>query len=1101
MFRHLFVVISLASLCFLLYGAVFLLLEVEKNGCRMTYMFEYPQFVRIHFKENQNFPKYGLYAYSEGKITEKARAMEFTGAPVVFVPGNSGSYKQARSFASVAIRKGLDNNWNHHLDYFTVDYNEEYSGLYGGYLLDQQAFLVHAINRVLSLYSELPNAPKQVVIIGHSMGGKLAQSLMVNESIAKKINTIISVSGPLDTPVINFDYSMEAFYRKTEEYLLENRTSIAATNETNLCKTVHSNFIPTVLNESHFLNDKLFISIGGGNRDILVHSGLTHSKFSDLHVLTTSIPNVWLSTDHLCAVWCLQFVLVVNRFLYSIITSNKGRNGFKLGQSFVEDKRLRLVNANHFFVKHRTNNRPEDLEFSTTFESMGEWYEDNRRVYSKEYINGIKETSYVMVSLRDGPQYRYLYTEIINADTDNLLIGCNARDTYNSQRFCSKGTFLPNLVKKLPSGDHKKRAIIDVDLHKVKAQNPTWTHLVFRLTPTASPVKLNIDINDNIRTFKVQMPKWYSYQQKPLLEDTLIGASHYRIEINDLDEAHQALQVNVKPRSCSRSNNHAVAKICVPWSRGSERYQYITESEANPIYVHVPNTKPKKYNTTANPVTVDLYLDPNCRYTLSYKNSFGGTMSRIFHQYIHWLPAHLTAILFLSLKYQISLTPKTYTFKCGKLHKALIASMSLSIITASRIIVKIVTSFSFLPDPDEYHHSMLISFIIHGSAQAILIFATAGIWMCITFNGNLVHKILLRLVKFKIKVPTFSFLMPMFEKIPITAGVVLVSIAYGSCGGVALGCACAVHFMLMSKKYEDYLEEFVFKTAKMIATMLFGRKSEPEAEEPQTEEEEVQEEPDNENRVEDLVPAEDEPINPEDEELKRLLKEAIESQKKILEEKKSKSKEERQEYDAVPDGLSGLHFHMTLFLLLCVITILNIPSTLSWAKNFHYQKTLPSDPSLIPSVLILTCLSLLWQFETPRNVHAYNFLGSVLYVCAVICIIYCQDSVYRLNGVISSVFLVMTVHQFGSSKKEDCDNPMELGDPLILDRISKMEAVLKEANKKSPQDENEENRRKEARAARPDEAVDDEDDMEVVEEESEVEDNEREDEGTDESTC
>lgn len=74
---------------------------------------------RIHFKENQQFSKYGLYSYSEGKLTEKARANEFTGAPVLFVPGNSGSYKQARSFASVAVRKGLDNNWNHHLDYFT----------------------------------------------------------------------------------------------------------------------------------------------------------------------------------------------------------------------------------------------------------------------------------------------------------------------------------------------------------------------------------------------------------------------------------------------------------------------------------------------------------------------------------------------------------------------------------------------------------------------------------------------------------------------------------------------------------------------------------------------------------------------------------------------------------------------------------------------------------------------------------------------------------------------------------------------------------------------------------------------------------------------
>lgn len=453
-------------------------------------------------------------------------------------------------------------------------------------------------------------------------------------------------------------------------------------------------------------------------------------------------------------------------------------------------------------------------------------------------------------------------------------------------------------------------------------------------------------------------------------------------------------------------------------------------------------------------------------------------MSRVFHQHIHWLPAHLTAILFLSLKYQISLTPKTYTFKCGKLHKALVASMSLSLITAARIIVKIVTSLPLLPEPDEYHYSMLISFIIHGSAQAILIFATAAIWMCITFNGNLAYKILIRLVNFNVKVPKFSYLMPLFEKIPITAGVVLVSIAYGSCGGVALACACCVHFILMSKKYEDYLEEFVFDTAKMIAKKLFGKEDVTEVaeeeeveEEAGTEEEDLQ--PSDENRIEVV---EEQPFNREDEELKRLLKEAIESQKRILEEKKSSSKEERQEYDAIPEGLSSLHFHMALFLLLCVITILNIPATLSWAKNFHYQKTLPADPSLIPAVIILSCLSLLWQFETPRNVHAYNFVDKVLYVCAVICIIYCQDSVYRLNGVISSVFFVITIHQFGSTKKEGCDNPMALGDPVILDRIAKMEAVLREANKKSPQDENEENRRKEARASRPD-GTDTDDDL------------------------
>lgn len=73
---------------------------------------------KIHFRENEKFPRYNLYAYSEGHLTEAARNMKFNGAPILFVHGNSGSYKQARSFGSVALRKGIDNNWGQHLDYF-----------------------------------------------------------------------------------------------------------------------------------------------------------------------------------------------------------------------------------------------------------------------------------------------------------------------------------------------------------------------------------------------------------------------------------------------------------------------------------------------------------------------------------------------------------------------------------------------------------------------------------------------------------------------------------------------------------------------------------------------------------------------------------------------------------------------------------------------------------------------------------------------------------------------------------------------------------------------------------------------------------------------
>ena len=95
-----------------------------------------------------------------------------TGVPIIFIPGNSGSYKQVRSLASVALRKGLEKNWPIHIDYFTVDLNEEYSGIFGGILNEQKIYVEYCIKAVLALYYNLANPPQQVILIGHSMGKK-----------------------------------------------------------------------------------------------------------------------------------------------------------------------------------------------------------------------------------------------------------------------------------------------------------------------------------------------------------------------------------------------------------------------------------------------------------------------------------------------------------------------------------------------------------------------------------------------------------------------------------------------------------------------------------------------------------------------------------------------------------------------------------------------------------------------------------------------------------------------------------------------------------------------------------------------------------------
>lgn len=188
----------------------------------------------------------------------------------------------------------------------------------------------------------------------------MAQSVLMNRETATRVNTVITLASPIDKPVLNIDFYMEAFYRKINKLWLEHRppNPNLITNLTNICCNA-SNFIESEtnaidqqikLNQSdpkrYFLDDILFITIGGGNRDILVRSGLTTSQFSDVHTMSTSMPGVWLTTDHLANLWCLQQVLAINRFLYSIIlpVSHRQRTHDNI---FVTDKAIRLANAKH----------------------------------------------------------------------------------------------------------------------------------------------------------------------------------------------------------------------------------------------------------------------------------------------------------------------------------------------------------------------------------------------------------------------------------------------------------------------------------------------------------------------------------------------------------------------------------------------------------------------------------------------------------------------------------------------------------------------------------------------------------------------------------
>lgn len=60
----------------------------------MTYM--YPTYIPVPLPNNATGGKYSLYLYHEGwkKIDHQLHLVKLSGVPVLFIPGNGGSYKQ-----------------------------------------------------------------------------------------------------------------------------------------------------------------------------------------------------------------------------------------------------------------------------------------------------------------------------------------------------------------------------------------------------------------------------------------------------------------------------------------------------------------------------------------------------------------------------------------------------------------------------------------------------------------------------------------------------------------------------------------------------------------------------------------------------------------------------------------------------------------------------------------------------------------------------------------------------------------------------------------------------------------------------------------------
>jgi len=203
---------------------------------------------------------------------------------VLFIPGNAGSSHQVRSIASSATRQYFSSPYiispdfssrspaSKPLDIFAVEFNEDLSAFHGPTLLSERTYVSDAIHYILSLYP--PDT--SIVVMGHSMGGVVATSLLPSQDIS----AIITVSTPHTLPPARFDNRIEDIYSTNHEHLASDPTPIVS-----ICGGAADTMVPS---ESCILPEP---GAQGTFRKTIFSSGME---------------GCWTGVGHREMVWCHQ---------------------------------------------------------------------------------------------------------------------------------------------------------------------------------------------------------------------------------------------------------------------------------------------------------------------------------------------------------------------------------------------------------------------------------------------------------------------------------------------------------------------------------------------------------------------------------------------------------------------------------------------------------------------------------------------------------------------------------------------------------------------------------------------------------------------------
>ncbi|XP_029461920.1 GPI inositol-deacylase [Rhinatrema bivittatum] len=599
-------------LCLVLVGVWDLFFGSEENRCSMTYMFEYPEYLKIKLPKriSSRYPSYELYLYGEGVYAEENTKLVLTGIPILFLPGNAGSYKQVRSLGSIALRKAENIDLKFHFDVFSISFSEELVALYGGSLQKQTRFVYECVKAILQLYKGQDFAPHSVAIIGHSMGGLVARALFTLRKFKPElINLIITQATPHVAPVLPVDRFLIDFYTNVNNYW-------------------------TLKAEE--LRNVSVLSVAGGFRDYQVRSGLTflsrsNSQHSTLSVLSSAVPRSWASTDHLSIVWCRELILATVRAFFDLIDEDT--------KQISEDLERRMVVLNHHFVRHPAKHFHERDETAITLSESSIWIPVQTSKWTYTVDKESNETFFTFLLSNYRNSYSHFHCQNSFMYTNSWIYGCT-----NSSSKCLKVDDLSWKTELLPT----------VKAVTLKLEDYSSLSHVIVHVPITNGTKFTMDcefFNEDSRTVHVPVTHFFSFGLSSSKVKLNSAGLVHNVQLQQFGQVYQAFNIFVE-RNCQSLGEKklSVYRLHVPWSHEDSTI-LSSDAVSTRISAKLHIAQP---NNDSSIITLILYTSQDCQYEVTVKTSFMQILGQVIRFHGPSLPVFIISNILLAYGGQLN---------------------------------------------------------------------------------------------------------------------------------------------------------------------------------------------------------------------------------------------------------------------------------------------------------------------------------------------------------------------------------------------------------------------------------------------------------------